>query len=263
MTEYSVKKNTIWRWALVLCAAAWIAVGALAQTTQTEVKRGEVVYVSGNQLVVKMEDGQIKIFDVPDSAKFNIDGREMSVHELTPGTKLTQTIETTSTPRTVTTVKTVHGKVWSVTPPYVILTLPDGTNKQYKVPEGTKFNVGGEQKTVFDLRKGMNVTATVTRTATEVEVAQSRQVSGQAPPPPTPPMVGVLLIEEAPAPSAAQAAPPPAAEPAPAAVAQAPAAEPKPTRLPKTGSPAPAFGLIGVLSLSAGLLLRTGRRLWS
>ena len=36
---------------------------------QTTVERGEVVYVSGNDLVVKMEDGQIRNFsNVPESA---------------------------------------------------------------------------------------------------------------------------------------------------------------------------------------------------
>ena len=39
-------------------------------------------------------------------------------------------------------------------PSSVILTLPDNTNKQYKVPKGQKFMIDGQEKTVFDLRKG-------------------------------------------------------------------------------------------------------------
>src|SRR6266850_5962018 len=111
MTKSSIKNNTFWQ-RLVVGAAALIAGIALAQTTKTEIRSGEVVYVSGKQVVVKLDDGQVKMFDVPESARFTVDGREVTVHELKPGTRLTRTIETTSTPRTVTTVRTVRGKVW-------------------------------------------------------------------------------------------------------------------------------------------------------
>src|SRR5262245_33127461 len=96
-------------------------------TVETKVERGEVVYVSGNDLVVKMEDGQIRNFpNVPDSVKITVDGQQLSVHDLKPGMKLERTITTTNTPQTVTTVKTVTGTVWQVMPPNsVILTLED------------------------------------------------------------------------------------------------------------------------------------------
>ena len=101
-------------------------------TVETKVERGEVVFVSGNDLIIKMEDGQIRNFDnVPESVKVTVNGQQLSVSELKPGMKLERTITTTTTPQTVTTVQTVRGKVWHVSPPtMVILTLEDGTNQE-------------------------------------------------------------------------------------------------------------------------------------
>lgn len=212
-------------------------------TVTTEVKHGEVVYVSGNDLVVKADDGQVKHFVVADTTTFNVDGKDLTVHDLKPGMKLTRTITTTSTPKTVRTVRTIKGKVWYVNAPStVILTLPDNTNKQYKVPEGTMFSVDGEMKSVFHLKKGMLISATVITESPEVVQGSTRTLSGVAPPPPpapvTPAPVGVLLIE----------VPAPAPAPAPTQVAQ--------NTLPKTGSVFPLIGLLGMLCLSASLGLR-------
>ena len=226
-----------------------------AATRTVEVRRGEVVYVSGNYLVVKMENGDIKSFTVPDSARATVDGKELSVYQLKPGMKLERTIVTTSTPKMVTTVRSVQGKVFNVNAPSsVILTLADNTNKQYKVPKDQKFMIDGQEKTVFDLRKGMNVTATVVTQVPETVVAEQRRVTGSAPPPPeTPAIAGALLIEEAPAPpkqiaSAARA-------PAPAR-----AAEPAPKELPRTASPVHLMGLLGLLSVGLSFGLRMLRR---
>jgi hypothetical protein len=247
----------------ILCIA--FAVAMLAQekskteekegpaSKNVQVERGEVVYVSGNELVVRMESGEVRHVTVPDTARATVDGKELSVHDLKPGMKLQRTITTTTTPRTVTTVRTVQGKVWQVSPPNrVILTLADGTNKQYKIPKGQKFMIEGQEKTAFELRKGMNVSVTAVSTVPETVVAQQRRVTGSAPPPPpTPAIEGALLIDDAPAPKQVAAA-----APAP----EAAASEPPPARLPKTASPLPLVGLLGVLSLAIGLGLRAIRR---
>jgi LPXTG-motif cell wall-anchored protein len=216
---------------------------------QVQVERGEVVYVSGNDLVVRMESGEVRHVTVPDSARATVDGKQLSVHDLKPGMKLQRTITTTTTPRTVTTVRTVSGKVWQVSAPNsVILTLADGTNKQYKIPKGQKFMIDGQEKTAFDLRKGMNVSATVVTAVPETVVAQQRKVTGSAPPPPpTPPAEGALLIET-PAPAPVAAAPAPSAP------------EPPPASLPKTGSVMPLIGLLGLLCSGLSIGLRMLRR---
>jgi hypothetical protein len=116
------------------------------QATKTStVERGTVVLVQGNDLVVKMDDGTIRHFpNVPQSAKVYVDGKALGIHDLKPGMKLQRNI-TTTTPETVKTVQTVTGKVWNVMPPNsVTLTLDDGKNQTFKIPEGQKFNTGGE-----------------------------------------------------------------------------------------------------------------------
>jgi LPXTG-motif cell wall-anchored protein len=221
-----------------------------APSHQVKVERGEVVYVDGNDIVVKMDDGQIRHVTVPDNVTATVDGKQVTVHDLKPGMKLEKTITTTTTPRVVTTVKTVQGKVFHVTPPNsVILTLEDGTNKQFKIPKGQRFNVNGQDTDAWGLKKGMMISATSVTEVPETVVAQQIQRTGQAPPPPaTPPMQAVLLIER-PEPVAAA----PAAAPEPAQTA---AAEPAPAKLPKTGSTVPLFGLLGMLSLGASYFVR-------
>jgi LPXTG-motif cell wall-anchored protein len=213
--------------------------------TQVTVRSGEVISVDGNKLFVKMEDGQVKEFDVPPDAKFNVDGNEVTVDQLTPGTKLTQSIQTTRTPQTVKTVTTIKGKVWHVSPPNsVILTLADGTNRQYHIPKDQKFNVGGQQVDAFALKKGMNIDATVTREVPEEIVSEQRSVSGQAPPAPEPPK------------ETAQAQPAP--EPTPQAAEQ-PAEPAKKEALPQTASPMPLLALVGVLLVGAAALTSARR----
>jgi len=49
-----------------------------APTHDVSVARGEVVYVSGNDLMVKMEDGTIRHFDhVPESDRVTVNGQEL------------------------------------------------------------------------------------------------------------------------------------------------------------------------------------------
>jgi LPXTG-motif cell wall-anchored protein len=239
-------------------ACAFLLVSARAQdtttssttsgtaTVSTEVKSAKVLYVSGNDLVVKMDDGQVKHFVVPDDKTVTVDGKELTVHNLQPGMRLTRTITTTTTPRTITTVRTIKGTVWYVNPPNsVILTLADGKNKQYKVPKDQTFQVDGEKRDVFALKKGMVVSAMVMTETPEVVAHSTRSVTGIAPPPPpaTPPapVQAAILIEE-----------PMTAAPAPVAVAEA-----APAALPKTGSNVPLIGLLGLLCLGTALALHT------
>jgi hypothetical protein len=207
----------------------------------TQVQSATVVYVSGNDLIVKTDDGTIKHFVVPDERKITVDGKELTVHDLQPGMRLTRTITTTTTPKTVQTVRTIQGKVWYVNPPHnLILSLPDG-NKQYKVPDGAMFDVDGKKQSIFHIKKGMMISATIIKDTPETDVSSTRDVTGVAPtPPPTHPVQGTLLIES------------PIPAPPPVEVAQA---APAPT-LPKTGSPLPLIGLLGLLSLGLAAGMR-------
>ena len=218
-------------------------------TVETKVERGEVVAVSGNDLVVKMEDGQIRDFpNVPESAKITVNGQQLSVHDLKPGMKLERTITTTNTPQTVTTVKTVTGTVWQVMPPNsVILTLEDGTNEQFRIPQGQKFNINGQELDAFHLRKGMRVSATKIVTTPKTVLTQERKVTGEMPPPPPPPTEAIqgpllIVVQKTQTAQVAQAKPPAQTQPAP-------------QKLPQTASELPLIGFIGTLVLLSGVVL--------
>ncbi len=208
-------------------------------TMQVQMERGEVVLVDGNDLVVKMEDGTIRHFpNVPESAKVTVDDKQLGIHDLKPGMKLQRATITASTPQTITTVQKVTGKVWHVTPPNsVILTLEDGTNQSFKIPNGQKFTIDGQEVDAFGLKKGMVVTATKIVEVPETLVSEHKYVSGTMPTHPQAPPADVPLLitkeESTPAPSAVETA----------------AAPQK--NLPKTASNLPLVGLLGLLLISA------------
>ena len=214
---------------------------------KTHVQNAEVIHVSGHDIVVELENGKLELLNLPKDFKFDVDGKHLTVHELTPGTKLSQEIHTVSSPQEVTTVRTVNGKVWHISPPHLILSFPGGENKSYTVPEGIVFNIVGQKKTVFDLRKGMEISATVVTVAPQETLSTHTVVTGQAPPAkPEVAFEGPLLIE------------PPVETPAPAVTAKT--EELAPRELPTTGSTLPLVGLVGVLFLALYAGLRLARR---
>ncbi len=236
-----------------VCLTVTLNISAQVQTTTnttqgkasvvTQVEKGEIVFVSANSVVVKMADGSLRHFNnVPESARVTVDGQQLGVHDLKVGMKVQKTITTTTTPETVTTVKSVTGKVWFINPPStVILTMEDGKNQEFKIPNGQKFNVDGQMVDAWGLKKGMTVNATKVVEAPAVVVAQRAKLTGEMPPPPPPPPadVPILVVEEVAAPvQVAQAAP----------------------ALPKTGSELPLIGLLGLLSLASSYGLRMSRQ---
>jgi LPXTG-motif cell wall-anchored protein len=216
---------------------------------QVTVERGTVVTVSGNNLVVRAEDGTLRDFpNVPESARVTVDGKQLGIHDLKPGMTLQRTITTTTTPKVITTTQSVTGTVWHVQPPVsVILTMEDGKNQEFKIPKGQKFDIGGQMVDAWGLKKGMKVSATKVVEMPETQVAQQRKLTGTMPPPPAPPPADVPML-------IVVAVPVMPAEAAPVVAEAAPAA------LPKTGSELPFFGLIGALSLLGGLGLRVIRK---
>ena len=180
--------------AVVLCVAFAASTTAQVQTQttttsgtatkQVKIESGEVVAVKGNNLFVKMADGTVRDFpNIPESARATVDGKKLGIHELKPGMKLHRTTVTTTTPQVVTTIQTVTGKVWHVTPPLsVILTLENGQNQEFKIPEGQKFTVDGQETDAWGLKKGMKVTATKIVESPETTVSQQTQVTGTMPP---------------------------------------------------------------------------------
>ncbi len=224
-------------------------------SVKTEQLHGTVISVEDNHLAVKMSTGGVRGFDVPESRRFLIDGQEMTVGQLKPGTKLTATITTTTTPVTERTTTVGSGKVWYVSGNTVIVTLPNNENKQYKVAESYRFNVNGQKASVHDLRKGMIISAEKIVEEPKTEIASNTTVTGQAPPPP-------VQAKSEPPPMVAQARPRPrpAPVPPPSHRAPDPVASPVPQELPKTASQVPLIGLLGLLSIGASFVVRAMRQ---
>jgi len=212
---------------------------------EVTVERGEVAYISGNDLIVKMEDGQMRHFtNIPESSRVIVGGQQLGIHDLKPGMKLERTITVTTIPKTITTVETVTGKVWHASPPSsVILMLENGETQSFKIPKDQKFMVDGEEKDAFGLKKGMKISATRIIEVPETVVQHEKLVTGKMPPPPPPVPTNapILIVLTAP-------------QPAPS---QAPA---EPTQLPASGSLMPLLGLLGLLLTGSSFCLRLARR---
>jgi hypothetical protein len=248
---------------VVVCLA--VSLPALAQvqskttttqgstTKQVTIQRGEITYVKGHTVVVKMEDGTLEQFDnVPDNLRFTVDGKPVNIRNAQVGMKLEKQTITTSQPQMITAVETVTGKVWRVTPPHsVILTLENGQNQQFKIPDGQKFIVEGKETDAWGLRKSMTVSA---QKVTEVPVTvTTREIvrTGTAPAPVAPaptlqPDVPLLVVVPA----------PPVNVKPPVESAQV---ESAPTTLPATASYDPIWGLLGLVFCSLGLMLKAAR----
>ncbi len=216
------------------------------QVRSTHVQNAEVIHVSGHEIVVELENGKFELLNLGPDAKFQVNGKDVTVHELTPGTKLSQDIHTVTTPQEVTTLRTLNGRVWHVNPGHgrVIVSLPEGGVKEFKVPDDAVFRVDGKDKTLFDLRKGMKISATVLKVEPLQDITIHTVVSGQAPPRPEVTFEGPILIEgnrEVPTLTASLE-------------------EPVLKELPNTASLVPLIGLLGVVTLGLYAGIRIGRR---
>ncbi len=213
-------------------------------TQSVKVQRGEVVYVSGNDVVIKTEDGTVRNFPyIPDSARITVNGQQLSVHDLKPGMTIERTTIITTTPTVITTIRKVTGTVWSINPPTsAILTLENGQNQQFRIPDGTKFTIDGQPTDAFSLKSGMKVTATAVTEVPEEVITRQVKRTGQMPPPPQETVdaeIALIIVE-----------------PPPAQTAVATPPEPAPAKLPKTGSLLPLVGLLGGLLCSFALGLK-------
>jgi LPXTG-motif cell wall-anchored protein len=231
---------------LVLAAAlmALTAAVSVAQTT-TETKKFEVIAVDGNHLVVRLPEGT-KELTVPADFRFNVDGKMLSVGELKPGMAGTATITTTTTSVPVTVTEVKNGTVMKTLGTSVIVRTADGIKmfSQGDIDKrGVKIMRDGKLAQISDLQTNDNLSAVIVTsmppkilTEKEVDVALAKSGGSSAP----------------------RAAAAPAAAPAASATQSASAA---PARtLPKTASPLPLVGLMGVASLVGGLGLTVRRR---
>ena len=83
---------------VVMLVCILSAPGVRAQRVETPVENAVVVYAEGNNVVLKFTNGEVRLFEIPDSSRFTIDGQAVTVHELKPGMKLTATITMVAIP---------------------------------------------------------------------------------------------------------------------------------------------------------------------
>ncbi len=176
---------------------AWgLSVPALqAQQGQTTIGNAEVVYVQGSDVVVRLANGEVRQLEFPDSSRFVVDGRQLTVHELKQGMTLGEPRTTVVPSRSVDTVETMQvGTVWKTIGNTIIIKTTDGVNKLYRVPSGSRVTIDGKEISLEGLREGDNITATIVKLTPPPEASN-------VPPhirhtPATPPQVGMLLIDE-------------------------------------------------------------------
>ena len=181
---------------VVMLVCILSAPGVWAQRVETRVENAEVVYVEGNDVVLKSTNGEVRQFEIPDSSRFIIDGKAVTVHELKPGMKLTARISTANAPKLVDAVKTIDlGTVWKISGNNLIVRNPDGENTMYRVPSGGKITLEGKEIALNQLHEGDKLTATVVTTRAPLEVA-AKATSPALQAPATPAKGGVSPIDE-------------------------------------------------------------------
>jgi hypothetical protein len=216
--------------AVALAAAVTAAASSFAQAAASSGPSSIVVYVGGNDLVIKAADGKLLNYSVAAGTKFTVGDRQETLAELKPGMKLTKEVSTGFDPQIVSGVKVVKGKVFAVTPPDAVsLLLADGI-KELTVPSGTTFMVDGKPMTIKDLKPEMMVEATVVTTIAEDATPEV----ANAPAPPAPAMAGVLLVAKT--------------------------AGSGESSVPLAGTNLPLYGLIGACLLAVGLGMMLWRR---
>jgi len=166
-----------------------------SQRHTVDVRQGTVIHAVGNSLVVKLQDGSVQYFVIPEDQTFYIDGKQVKTNDLKAGTRLTQVITTTTSDVTVTSIRNVDLRVIQVLSDQLNVQMSDGTQKLLTVPEGTIFEIDGKQLKLTDLREGMRVKGTVVVKTPQTVVSQGKKTTGVAPVE-IPTIIGVVLIDE-------------------------------------------------------------------
>jgi hypothetical protein len=167
---------------------------------------------------------------VPEDFKFTVDGKSMSVHELTPGMKGTAQITTTTVVRPVTVTTIKKGTVVKRVRDAVYVKVEDGSTRKFTKGEleqrGIQVIMDGKPVRLADLKGGDMLTATIV-TSAPPQVLTAKDVQAVLDmPEPTPAEVAAAEPAPAPAPAAAPAESPAAAAAEPAtAEAAAPATD--------------------------------------
>ena len=149
----------------------------------------QVLYVSGNDAVLKMPDGSLRLFELSPGTSLTIDGKPGTAADLKPGMTLSHAKLNARTQADVTTVTQINGTILSKSGRNLTLRLDDGTSKIYFVPYHATFNVNGKESSYDNVTKGSKISATVVKTESMATRSSKSAAVAQ-----TPPQQGTLLI---------------------------------------------------------------------
>lgn len=171
------------KWMMGMVAMCAMLVGVSAHAYGPEAAIGAtVVYVSGNDLLIKATDGRLLNYSVPAGYQFTIESGKVGLKDLKAGAVLKGPVATGSEPLIIGHVETVKAKVYVARPPdTVTLILSDGS-QDFTVPAGTIFAVNGAPVALSGLKRN-----------DEVDVTLLRAGKGDGS---TPALKGALLVEK-------------------------------------------------------------------
>jgi hypothetical protein len=210
-------KNLL-KFAILTVLAASAALPAAAVTSGPN---STVVYIGGNDLVLKASDGTILNYVIPAGFKFTAAGKPATLADLKPGTKLTAEVNIGVDPVVVADIKTAKAKVYAVNPPDGLTLIMSDGSKDFSVPTGTTFTVDGKPTPFSALKADAMVEVTV--------ITPAAEGAEPAPAPATPPLTGALIVE-------------------------------KGEDLPSAGTHLPLYGVLGLTMLLAGFALLAFRK---
>lgn len=218
-----------------------------AETT-VDTRNSTVAYIEGDHLVVRLEDGRLEAMRIPPEERFNIEGQELSLHELKPGMVLTEETISTSRPVIVKTVEIHDGTVWYASAMRLVIKTGDGKMVDYRVPDWATVKINGEVEALHQLKQGDHITATITTEEPMTVVDRETRSHGHHP------------VAET---KASETEPENVTEPETAAAEPTETASgtEAPEELPATGSQMPLLGLLGILALGMWAGLRFVRKL--
>jgi LPXTG-motif cell wall-anchored protein len=120
-----------------------------------------VVYVSGNDLLIKATDGRLLNYSVPAGYQFTIASGKVALKDLKTGAVLIGPVATGSEPLIIGHIETAKVKVYAARPPETVtLILSDGS-QDFTVPAGTLFAVNGASVPLSGLKRNDEVEATL------------------------------------------------------------------------------------------------------
>jgi hypothetical protein len=183
---------------LAIAAATPICLSAQDTTTTTTPKSvakvltidsAQVVYVSGDDAVLKMPDGSLRLFELAPGTPLIIDGKESKPSDLSAGMAISHVKLHSRVSSDVTTVEQLNGTISAKTGRILQLRLDDGTSKFYRVPHDASFSVNGQDTNYENLTKGMKISVTaVTTSGMNTHSSKAAMVAT------TPPQQGTLVI---------------------------------------------------------------------